>query len=181
MRALVVYESMYGNTHAIATDIAAGLSAKHAVSLVSVSRATPELVSAADLIVAGGPTHLHGLSTASSRRRAAETASKPGSGLAVDPDAAGPGLRFWLSRLSARDVLAVSFDTRLTGVPVLTGRASRGISRLLASRGYRLLLPPESFLVNKRNTLVEGEGARACSWVALIGEAACAAYAPDKR
>jgi Flavodoxin len=177
MRALVVYESMYGNTHAVATAIAAGLSATHDVTLVPVSRATPELAAAADLIVAGGPTHMHGMSTASSRRTAAEAARKPGSALAMDPDADGPGLRSWLARLDARDVPAASFDTRLSGAPVLTGRASRGIARLLTSRGRRLLLAPESFLVSKQNTLVEGETERACSWGALIGEAACAAYA----
>jgi hypothetical protein len=141
-----------------------------------VSRATPELVAAADLIIVGGPTHMHGMSTASSRRRAAETARKPGSALAMDPDADGPGLRSWLERLGARDVPAASFDTRLSGVPVLTGRASRGIARLLTSRGWRLLLAPESFLVSKQNMLVEGETERACSWGALVGETAHAAY-----
>lgn len=55
MQALVVYESMYGNTHAIATDIAAGLRATQEVTLAPVTRATGELVAAADLIVAGGP------------------------------------------------------------------------------------------------------------------------------
>jgi hypothetical protein len=179
MRTLVVYESMYGNTHAVAIDIAAGLGAMHEVTLVPVTRATPELVAAADLIVAGGPTHLHGMSTASSRRMAAEAARKPGSGLAMDPDADGPGLRDWLARLSTRDVLAASFDTRLSGVPVLTGRASRNISRLLSSHGCRLLVAPESFLVSKEGTLLNGESARACSWGALIGEAARAAYAAD--
>lgn len=180
MRALVVYESMYGNTHAVAVDIAAGLRATHEVTLVPVTRGTQELVAAADLIVAGGPTHLHGISTVSSRRMAAEAARKPGSGLVIDPDADGPGLRSWLARLSVRDVLTVPFDTRLSGFPVLTGRASRSISRLLTSRGYRLLLPPESFLVSKQNTLLEGETARAHSWGALIGETAREAYASGK-
>jgi hypothetical protein len=179
MRALVVYESMYGNTHAAAIDIAAGLDATHEVTLVPVTRATPELVAAAGLIVAGGPTHLHGMSTASSRRMAAETARKPGSGLAMDPDADGPGLRAWLAGLGARDALATSFDTRLSGVPLLTGRASRGISRLLSSHGCRLLVPPESFLVSKQNTLLKGESGRARSWGELIGETAGAAYASD--
>jgi flavodoxin len=32
MRALVVYESMYGNTHAVAVSIAAGLSTRHDVT-----------------------------------------------------------------------------------------------------------------------------------------------------
>jgi hypothetical protein len=181
MRALVVYESMYGNTRAVAVDIAAGLRATHEVTLVPVTRATPELVAATDLIVAGSPTHLHGMPTVTSRRMALETARKQGSGLNLDPDADGPGLRAWLERLNAGNALAASFDTRLGGVPVLTGRASRGIARLLSSYGCRLVVPPESFLVSKQNTLLKGETARACSWGALIGETARAAHASDKR
>jgi Flavodoxin len=194
MRALVVYESMYGNTHAVAVNIAAGLSARHDVTLVPVTRATPELVAAADLLVVGGPTHMHGMSSPSSRRMAADTARKEGSELTMDPDADGPGVRGWLDGLgshgmpgrlgrldrlgSGHDTLAVAFDTRFDGVPLLTGRASRGISRLLARHGYRLFAASESFVVSKRNTLLDGEAARARSWGAMIGAAASDLYAP---
>ena len=180
MRALVVYESMYGNTHAVAVDIAAGLRATNEVTLVPVTRATRELVAAADLIVAGCPTHLHGMPTVSSRRMAAETARKQGSGLNLDPDADGPGLRAWLEGLNAENVLAAAFDTRFSGVPVLTGRAARGIAHLLGSHGCRLLVPPESFLISKQSTLLKGETARARSWGALVGETARAAYTSAK-
>jgi hypothetical protein len=172
MRALVVYESMYGNTHSVAINIAAGLSGTHEVTLVPVTRATPELVAAADLLVVGGPTHMHGMSSAASRRSAAQTAGKQGSGLSLDPDADGPGVRGWLTGIEAGQGLAVAFDTRLSGIPALTGRASRGISALLKRRGYRLLAAPESFLVSKRSTLLDGETARARSWGVLLGEAA---------
>jgi hypothetical protein len=181
MRALVVYESMYGNTHAVAIDIAAGLRATHEVTLVPVTRATAELVAAAGLIVAGSPTHLHRMPTVASRRTAAETVRRQNSGLNLDPDADGPGLRAWLEGLNAENTLAACFDTRLSGIPVLTGRASRGISRLLSSHGCRLLVPPESFLVNKQNTLIKGEATRAYSWGVLIGETARAAYTSGKR
>lgn len=194
MRALVVYESMYGNTHTVAVNIAAGLSAKHDVTLVPVTRATPELVAAADLLVVGGPTHMHGMSSPSSRRLAADTARKEGSELTMDPDADGPGVRGWLNGLgsqgmpgrlgrldrlgSGHDTLAVAFDTRFDGVPLLTGRASRGISRLLARHGYRLFAASESFVVSKQTTLLDGEAARARSWGAMIGAAASELYAP---
>jgi hypothetical protein len=180
MRALVVYESMYGNTRAIAASIAAGLRATHEVTLVPVSRATSELAAAADLIVAGCPTHIHGMPTARSRQAAAENAGKPGSGLNLDPDAAGPGLRAWLDGLTVDNVLAASFDTRLSGIPVFTGRASRNIARLLGGRGGRLLVPPESFLAGKEGALLTGEIARARAWGALIGKTACAAYAAKR-
>jgi hypothetical protein len=177
MRALVVYESMYGNTHAVALNIAAGLSAMHEVTLVPVTRATPELVAAADLLVVGGPTHMHGMSSAASRRSAAQTARKPDSGLTMDPDADGPGVRGWFAGIGPGPGIAAAFDTRLSGIPALTGRASRGIAALLKRRGYRLLTAPESFLVSKQNALLDGEAARARSWGAMIGEEARSAFA----
>jgi hypothetical protein len=181
LRALVVYESMYGNTHAVATDVAAGLQGTHQVTLVPVTRATRELVAGVDLIVAGGPTHLHGMPTVGSRRMAVDAARKPDSGLAMDPDADGPGLRAWLEALDAEGVLAAAFDTRLSGMAALTGRASRAIARVLTRRGCRVLLAPESFLVSGQNTLLDGEAARACAWGALVGETAHAAYAASRR
>lgn len=181
MRALVVYESMYGNTHAVATGIAAGLHATHEVTLMPVTRATRELIAEAGLIVAGGPTHLHGMSTVASRRMAAETARKQDRGLTLDPDADGPGLRAWLERLGAEGVFAAAFDTRLSGILPLTGRASRGIARLLVRRGCRLLVVPESFVVSRQNTLSDGEAARACSWGTLAGETAREAHVTGRR
>jgi hypothetical protein len=181
MRALVVYESMYGNTHAVATDVAAGLSATHEVTLAPVTRATRELVAAASLIVAGAPTHLHGLPTVASRRMAAETARKPGSGLTMDPDADGPSMRAWLEALNAEGVLAAAFDTRLSAMPALTGRSGRAIARLLTRRGCRVLIAPESFLVSGQNTVPDGEAVRAREWGAQVGEIARAALAPSER
>jgi Flavodoxin len=169
MRALVVYESMYGNTHAVATNIAAGLSARYEVTLVPVARATTKLVAAADLIVVGGPTHMHGMSSAASRRMAVQAASKQGSELTLDPDADSAGLHALLDGLGAGRALAAAFDTRFRGAAAFTGRASHGIGRLLRRHGYRLVLPPESFLVTNANTLVDGEATRARSWGAVIG------------
>jgi menaquinone-dependent protoporphyrinogen IX oxidase len=171
MRALVVYESMYGNTHVVASNIADGLRGSYEVTLVPVADATPDLIAGADLLVVGAPTHIHGLSTASSRQAARKAAAKPESGLTLDQDASGTALRDWLSSLAAGHALAAAFDTRLAGAPVLTGRASRGISRLLRRHGYQLIVPPESFVVTKVNTLVDGESSRARRW----GEALAAA------
>lgn len=68
MRAVVVYESMYGNTHLIADAIAAGLSARFEVRVVPVSEAGADVLEGADLVVVGGPTHGHGMSRAVSRK-----------------------------------------------------------------------------------------------------------------
>jgi hypothetical protein len=99
----------------------------------------------------------------------------------MDPDADGPGVRGWLEgvgSLGGQNTLAVAFDTRLGGIPLFTGRASRGISKLLAGHGCRMLAAPESFLVSKRDTLRDGEADRARAWGAMIGAAASDLYAP---
>jgi hypothetical protein len=138
------------------------------VTVVPVAAASADLVVQADLLVVGGPTHMHGLSTASSRQFAAKTAAKPGSGQTLDSDVGGPGLRGWLGSLADRRAVAAAFDTRLTGIAALTGCASSGMSRLLRRHGYFLVVPPESFLVSQQNVVVDGEAAQA----ALLGRRA---------
>jgi flavodoxin len=69
MRAVVVYESMYGNTHLVADAIGAGLSTALNVSVVPVSQASQAVLADASLVVVGGPTHVHGMSRAAPRRR----------------------------------------------------------------------------------------------------------------
>jgi len=103
---------------------------------------------------------MHGLSSAKTRRMAIQAAAKEGSGLRLDPDAGGPGMRDWLSDLGHRDGLAAAFDTRLNGVPAFTGRASRRIARLLRRLDRRLVGAPPSFLIGSQNTLLDGEAAR---------------------
>ena len=93
MHAVVIYESMYGNTHTIAEAIGRGLAPENHVTVVPVAEATPELLSEADLVVAGGPTHIHGMSGTRSRQAAADAAHKDGSGLTLEPHAQRPGLR----------------------------------------------------------------------------------------
>ena len=169
MRALVVYESMFGNTHLIADNIADGLCSDFEVTLAPAAEATWDLVADADLLVAGAPTHMHGLSSRSTRRMAVQAAAKDDSGLQMDADADRPGMRDWLRDLGHRDVLAAAFDTRLNGVPAFTGRASRPIARLLKRHGRRLVAAPESFLVGSQNTLLDGEAARARRWGMTLG------------
>jgi len=183
MRALVVYESMYGNTHVVASNVADGLRATHEVTLVPVAGATADLVAGADLLVVGGPTHMHGLSSPATRRMATQAAAKPASGLSLDPDACGPGLRDWLRRdwlkgIGGGPSLAAAFDTRLNGVPAFTGHASRGIGRLLKRHGYPLIAAPESFLIGQQNTLLDGEASRARRWGAALGVIATSIHHP---
>jgi hypothetical protein len=164
MRAVIIYESMFGNTHRIARAIASGLEPGNEVAVVPVAGAARELMDGADLIVAGGPTHVHGMSKASTRKAAVEQADKSAGQLTLDPNADGPGLRDWLGSPGEMSGLAAAFDTRLAGPAVLTGRASKGIAKLLERRGLTLLAEPESFLVSRDNALQPGEEDRARGW-----------------
>ncbi len=176
MRALVVYESIYGNTHVVANHIGEGLRTLCEVDVVPVEEATAERVAAADLLVVGGPTHVHGMSSARSRQAGRDAAHKPGQELHLDPDAEGEGLRDWFHALPATAPRpAAAFDTRFDAAAVLTGRASRGIGRRLTELGFHLVVEPESFLVDKENHLLAGESDRAEGWAVSL-----ASLAPER-
>ena len=176
MQILVVYESMYGNTHAIGAEVAAGLAAHGETKVVAVQGATPDVVAWADVVIVGGPTHAHGMTSAQSRQGARDAVEKPDSTLTLDPDAAGPGLRDWFKSLGGTEgKRAAAFDTRVDAPAVLTGRASRGIARRLRDHGFHLVADPESFLVDKHNELVAGEAERARAWGTQLGAALVAA------
>jgi hypothetical protein len=168
MRAVVVYESMYGNTHHVADAIGAGLQASFDVAVVPVADADPAVLADADLVVVGGPTHAHGMSRAATRQAAGEAADKPGSDVTVEPRALGPGLREWFGPLGQYPVKAAAFDTRIHGPSAVTGRAAKGLTRLLRAHGFDVVAKPESFLVTRQNVLDPGETTRARDWAATL-------------
>jgi SPFH domain / Band 7 family len=151
--AVTLVESMYGNTHLVADAIGVGLGTAFEVSVVPVSHADPAVLADAELVVAGGPTHVHGMSRAATRKAAVEAADKPVSPLKVEADALGPGLRDWFGSLGCYPVKAAAFDTRMHGPATLTGRASKGVARLLREHGFDVIAEPESFLVTKQDRL----------------------------
>jgi len=162
MRAIVVYESMFGSTRAIAEAIAAGIGGDSVA--VPVGGATRELVKTADLLVVGGPTHAHGMTSKQSRTGSPQYAEKSHGDLTLEPDYEGPGLRDWFHDLPGRAVPAAAFDTRASGPELLTGRASKGIASRLHGHGCSLVAKPESFLVDKAHHLLDGEVERAHAW-----------------
>ena len=164
MRAVVVYESMYGNTRAIADAIGDGLRECAHVEVVPVRDADAAVARGAELLVVGGPTHVRGMSRAGTRSAAVEAANKAESGLTVDPAAEGPGVREWLDSLGKFDLRAAAFDTRLDAPVAFTGRASKRIARKLRQHGFSLVTEPESFLVTKATDLNPDEQARAHRW-----------------
>ncbi|OXM46117.1 flavodoxin family protein [Amycolatopsis alba] len=163
MRAMVVYESMSGNTEQVAKAVGEGLGRYTEVSVVNVDdvRSVPD----ADLLVVGGPTHVHGLSWPSSRSEAARQA--------LDDVRSSTGLREWLgtlNRLPGGPVAA--FDTRMGKPRWLTGSAAVVALRRLRRLGRVPLVPPESFLVEtdgQQPVLRAGELDRAREWGAALG------------
>ncbi len=171
MKAIVVYESVFGNTRAIAEAIARGLAGPLEVTVVRASEADTSVLNGNDFVVVGGPTHAWGLPRPSTRRGAPDYATKGGRALELEPVATTqPGLREWLAALGPSEMRAAAFDTRFKGPQALTGRASRSISRALSHHGMTLVVPPQSFLVDKKNRLLAGEIGRAEAWGASLAQ-----------
>ena len=171
MRAVVVYESMYGNTHVVADHIGVGLGSTFDVVVTSIEGADDDLLANVDLLVVGGPTHAHGM-TSTGTRKAAVDAARKDEDLDLDPDAEGPGLRDWFPQLKTpHGTAAAAFDTRIHAPAPLTGRASKGIARRLRHHGFDLVAEPGSFLVDTHNHLLDGEAERAEAWGASLATA----------
>jgi Flavodoxin domain len=166
MNAMVVYESVYGNTRAVAEAIAEGLGG---ATVLPVSQAAGR-VAQAELLVVGGPTHMHGLATTRSRHMAAAAAQEEAESVELDPFAtAEPGLRRWLDELSdGHGARAATFDTRLDRSPWLTGVASRGIAKRLRRRGYEVLGTGSFLVEDSEGPLAPGERDRARAWGAQL-------------
>jgi hypothetical protein len=173
MKAVVVYESMYGNTHRVADAIGRGLARRaDDVTVVPIAGADLELIRGADVLVVGGPTHVRGMTRPSTRKAAVEQA-KPGD--EIDPAASGPGVREWLEQAGSLGMPAAAFDTRADVAPAaITGRASKGIAKQLSRHECRQVVEPESFLVDKTNRLEPGEEERAEGWGAVLAAAVVA-------
>lgn len=154
MRIVVIADSHFGNTTAIAEAIARGARLEGAEADVFPAAETQVdqlLGTRPDLIAVGGPTV--------NRRMT-------------------PGLERCVAELErhAHALPVAAFDTRYRGAELLMGSAAKRAARTLSSAGARLVVPPESFFVVRAeaprgqrsqpglSTLAEGEEARAEAW-----------------
>ncbi|XVU28091.1 flavodoxin family protein [Actinoplanes sp. CA-054009] len=160
MKALIVYESLFGNTEAVARAVADGLKDLFEVQLAEV-REMPS-ADGADLLIVGAPTHAFGLS----RPRTRQDAARQGE---TRPGTADVGLREYLDVSPPRPGLAAAaFDTRI-GKPFVPGSAAHKAHRRLRRLGARMIRPPESFRVDgTTGPLATGELDRARTWAAEI-------------
>jgi hypothetical protein len=158
MKALVIYESMFGNTRAIAEAVGQGLALRVPTELVEVGEAAEEVPEDVTLVVLGGPTHAFGMSRPGTREDAAQRAGHPVVSAAI-------GQREWLERAQLpAGVSFATFDTR-TGANWWTGSAAHRAARRLARLGGRRLFDPVSFFVRATpGPLAADESERAVRW-----------------
>lgn len=162
MKVVVVYESLFGNTRDIAELVAQGLRASAEVVSVSVADVAGVALDDADLLVVGGPTHVHGMTSSFSRKGAQDDARKKG---LPEPSLEEAGLRDWLDGIDAGNGRrAATFDTRIGKPKLLTGSAAHKIAQRLRGHGYAIV-GEESFIVeDTAGPLREGERDRALEW-----------------
>ncbi len=165
MHAVVVFESMFGNTHRIAEAISDGLAPHAKVDVVEVGTAPTSLDEDVTLLIVGSPTQAWGMSRKNTRLSAEKQAPQ---GLVSK----GIGMREWLASVTkgSGTVAAASFDTRFHKPRWLTGSAARGAQKCLRRLGFRVIVPAESFFVSgTTGPLLDGERERARTWGDELG------------
>ena len=168
MRAIVIYESMFGDNQQVAREIAAGLTeAGVAAEAIEVGVAPTAIGPDIDLLVVGSPNHAWSMPRPSTRQDAATKAD----GALVSQ---GIGVREWLGTASLPTGLrTVAYDTRGSHpkAVVAMDHASSSIEKGLAKLGGKRLVPAEHFRVaDMKGPLEPGEPERAHAWgVTLAG------------
>jgi hypothetical protein len=168
MKALVVYESLWGNTAAIARAVAEGIGP--GAQALSTAEAAPEIISGAVLVVAGSPVHSLNMPTEQSRQWARSGSLGPGG---TPPDLSHPMMRTWLDELPRGSAKCAAFDTC---VKAWYGRgAAHKILKELQKAGYQPVSKARGFYVTghpiiptANGTLREGELERARQWGAEL-------------
>jgi flavodoxin len=155
MKALVIYDSYFGNTERIAKAMGEALAHECAAEVVPADQMTLERLQGADLVIVGSPTR----------------SFRP-----------TPGVTQWLKQTGGdelRGKRVAAFDTRIRldtiGSKPLRfmvktgGFAAKAIAKSLVSKGGTLTAPPEGFTVDgEEGPLTAGELERAGAWARQI-------------
>ena len=146
MKALIVFDSAYGNTEKIARAVAAGLAPSGDVKVLRAGEANISELESIDLLIVGSPTQ----------------GGRP-----------TPAIQDFLNRVSepaVRGISVAAFDTRISTRWVgIFGYAAGRIAGSLKTKGGTLILSPEGFFVKgTEGPLKEGELDRAASWAREI-------------
>ena len=160
MKAVVVFESHWGNTEAIARANAAGIGPE--AEALTTDQASGTALTGVDLVVAGAPLIAFGLPSEKTRSGvAAESGNAP-----TPPDLSHPSLSVWLDSLPPGRGHSASFETRMRWSP---GGATVAIDRGLEDAGYRSGGKGRRFIVKgKYGPLRDGEIELARQWGAEL-------------
>jgi flavodoxin I len=144
MKALVIYDTLYGNTEQVAKAVAGGVGGE----VHKTNELDPANIKGFDLIIIGAPTQ-----GGRAKKEMQDFLSKI-------PDA------------SLKDVKVAIFDTRLTNKLVgVFGYAAGRIEKTLKEKGTAIAAPPEGFFVKgSKGPMKDGEIERATSWAKKIAE-----------
>lgn len=170
MKTLVVYESLWGNTAAVARAIAEG--AGPGAKALTTDEATPDVIAEAELIVAGAPVLAFGLPS----ERMLESLATSERNAPTPPDLSHRSMRSWLAALPHGRGRAAGFDTRLRWSP----RGANGsIVDGLERAGYQPCGKAQKFIVKgKYGPLRDGELERARAWGAELAAAVTSSAQP---
>ena len=157
MKAMVVYDSVFGNTEQIAQAIGNALGSPENVEILRVGNVKPEQLTGLKLLIVGSPTR------------------------GFRPTPAIRNLLKSIPKNGLKGVKVAAFDTRFTMdeiessvfiLPILVnifGYAAKPISDRLQKKGGELIIPPEGFFVDgTEGPLKEGELERAADWAKQI-------------
>ena len=164
-RALIVVESYFGNTRAIAEAVAAGLiEGGIEAQVIDVARAPSALPSDLDLLALGAPTHNRRLPTTTTRAKAREQAASGNN---------SPGISEWLGDAEVPAALSVAaFDTVISK-GWLSGSAAKAIAKTLQRRQGRRTVSVRSFVVTaNKGPLATGQETDAHSWGRELADSA---------
>jgi hypothetical protein len=160
MKAIIVYESFWGNTAAVARAIAEGLGP--GARAVSTAEARDAALAGVDLIVAGAPLVTFRVPSDKIIEMIRQGADKRKKA----PDLTPPSMRSWYESLPRGSGRAAAFETRLWWSP---GSAKRAILRGLVKAGYAPLAKPRGFVVKGQyGPLRDGELEKARLWGAEL-------------
>jgi len=146
MKALIVYDSVYGNTEKIARAIAEAITPSGEVKVLRAGEANPSELESIDLLIVGSPTH----------------GGRP-----------TPAIQNLINKIpELQGIKVAAFDTRIpTKLVRVFGYAAGRIANNLKKKGSTLIASPEGFFVTGgQGPLKEGELERAAAWAKGILE-----------
>jgi len=155
MKAVVVYDSYFGNTEKIAQAVGKALGTAKTVSVVKADQANQDMLEGIDVLVAGSPTR------------------------AFSPT---PAVKSFIKKIPAKGLSGVkvaAFDTRLPmdeNVPGflkfmvnLFGYADKPLHDLMVKKGGQAPVQSQGFFVKEsEGPLLDGELERAAAWAKEI-------------